>query len=169
MAKIEIEKSLLKKARSNDKDAIVSLFGQFLASDEQIKAAYYFGRKGWLWGEHSFVCATDKKVVAIRFGSFNQIIYQDAFLEDINSGVIYQPSLFVLYFIGILLCLSIVGILLLNSWVNFFYTFNKSGVVWNVKNGISVYAFCNRSKINLVTEMWRIVSSLREKKVIAIK
>jgi hypothetical protein len=165
MAKIEIEKSLLKKAKEGNQVALMELFSQFVATDEKIVNVYYFGRYGLLWGDHSFACVTDKKVISLKTGSFNMILYQDAFLEDINSGVIYQPSLFMLYLVGFILCLTIIGFFLLSIWVKVFYTFNKSGLLWNVKNGISVYIFSNRHKINQVTEMWRIVSALREKKV----
>ena len=78
--------------------------------------------------------------------------------------MIYQPSVFSLYFVGILLCLTIVGILLLNSWVHLYYRLNKSGILWNVREGVSIYAFANRSKINLVNEVWRQAAFVRNKR-----
>ena len=93
----------------------------------------------------------------------------DAFIEEVNSGVIYQPSVFALYFVGIILCISIVGILLLNAWVRCYYKVNKSGMVWCVREGVNIYAFANRSKINLVNEIWRSASYIRGKRKQYIK
>lgn len=164
MAKIKIEPTLLKKAVLGDKTAIKTMFQNFISEDETIIDVQYLGSYGFLFKTKSFVCISDKKIASLQYGPYGKIIYTDAFIEDINSGIIYQPSLFNLYFIGLLLCVSIIGILLLNGWIRLYYMINKSGVVWSVREGVSVYAFANRSKIDLVNDFWRRASFLCTKR-----
>lgn len=164
MAKIQIDKSIVEQATSGNKDAIKAMFQTFLAEDESIISVEYLGSYGVFFKTKSFICVTDKKVASMEYGPFGKIVYSDAFIEEVNSGIIYQPSLFTLYFVGIILCLSIWGILLLNMWVRFYYTLHKSGMVWCVKEGVNIYAFANRSKINLVNEIWRKASYIRCKR-----
>jgi hypothetical protein len=97
----------------------------------------------------------------LEYGPFGKIMYSDAFIEEINSGIIFQPSVLSLYIIGIILCCTVVGILLLNTWIKFYYKINKSGMVWCVREGVNIYAFANRSKIYLVNDLWRKASYLR--------
>lgn len=169
MAKIKIDSSIVKRATLGDKDAIKAMFQSFMAEDETIISVEYFGNYGVFFTTKSFVCITDKKIASMEYGPFGKIIYSDAFIEEINSGVIFQPSVFLLYFIGVLLCMTIVGVLLLNFWVKLYYRLNKSGLVWCVGEGINIYAFANRSKINLVNEVWRRASYLRGKRKEYIK
>jgi hypothetical protein len=164
MAKIEIAKSLVKQATTGNKDAVKAMFQTFMAEDETIISVEYLGKYGVFFPTHSFVCITDTKVAALEYGPFGKIVYSDAFIEEVNSGVIYQPSVFALYFVGILLCMTIIGILLLNAWVRLYYAINKSGMVWCVREGVNIYAFANRSKINLVNGLWRSASYLRGKR-----
>lgn len=169
MAKIQIDRSIVKQATSGNKDAIKAMFQTFMAEDETIISVEYLGSYGVFFTTKSFVCITDKKVASMEYGPFGKIIYSDAFIEEVNSGVIYQPSVFTLYFIGILLCISIWGILLLNIWVRFYYKINKSGMVWCVREGVNIYAFANRAQINRVNEIWRSASYLRGKRKQYIK
>lgn len=164
MAKIQIDGSIVKQATLGNKEAIKAMFQTFMAEDETIISVEYLGSYGVFFTTKSFVCITDKKVASMEYGPFGKIVYSDAFIEEVNSGVIYQPSVFTLYFIGIILCISIFGILLLNAWVRFYYKVNKSGMVWCVGEGINIYAFANRSKINLVNEIWRSASYIRGKR-----
>lgn len=164
MGKIKIESSIIEQAKSGNKEALKKMFQTFLAEDENIISAEYLGCYGIFFTTKSFVCITDKKVASLEYGPFSKIIYSDALIEDVNSGVIYQPSIFMLYFVGIILCISLFGIILLNSWIRFYYKVNKSGMLWYVREGISIYAFANRSKINLVNEIWRKASYIRNKR-----
>ena len=164
MAKISIQSTVLKKAVHGDKVAIKTMFQNFVSEDETIMDVQYLGSYGFLFKTKSFVCISDRKIASIEYGPFGKIIYVDAFIEDVNSGIIYQPSIFLLYLVGILLCITIWGILLLNVWIRFYYQFNKSGIVWVVREGVNVYAFANRSKIDLVNEFWRKASYLRTKR-----
>ena len=144
--------------------AIKTMFQSFISEDESILDVQYLGSYGFLFKTRSFVCVSDRKIASMEYGPFGKIIYTDAFIEDVNSGVIYQPSIFPLYFVGLLLCLTIVGILLLNGWIRLYYQLHKSGLVWIVREGVNVYAFANRSKINLVNDFWRKASYLRTKR-----
>lgn len=164
MSKIEIQPTLLKQAVLGNKSAIKSMFKNFIGEEDTIIDVQYLGGYGVLFKTNSFVCISEQKIASMEYGPFGKIVYQDAFIEEINSGVIYQPSVFLLYFIGILLCISIYGILLLNGWIKLYYQLNKSGLVWVVREGANVYAFANRSKIDLVNEFWRKASSLRSKR-----
>ncbi len=169
MAKIRIDGSIVKQAMLGNKGAIKAMFQTFQAEDETIISVEYLGSYGVFFTTKSFVCITDKKIASMEYGPFGKIVYSDAFIEEVNSGVIYQPSIFTLYFIGVILCISIWGILFLNTWVRCYYKVNKSGMVWCVKEGVNIYAFANRSKINLVNEIWRSASYLRCKRKQYIK
>lgn len=169
MAKIQINGSIVKQATLGNKEAIKTMFKTFIAEDETIISVEYLGSLGVFFTTKSFVCITDKKIASIQYGPFGQIVYSDAFIEEVNSGMIYQPSVFYLYFIAVILCISIFGILFLNAWVRFYYKVNKSGMVWCVREGVNIYAFANRSKINLVNEIWRSASYIRGKRKQHIK
>ena len=164
MAKIKIQSTVLKRAVLGDKAAIKTMFQSLISEDESILDVQYLGSYGFIFKTRSFVCVSDRKIASMEYGPFGKIIYTDAFIEDVNSGVIYQPSIFPLYFVGLLLCLTIVGILLLNGWIRLYYQLHKSGLVWIVREGVNVYAFANRSKINLVNDFWRKASYLRTKR-----
>lgn len=161
MAKIEIQKSVVARAKEGDHTAIKEMFLPFLGNDETIISVEYLGKYGVIFPTRSFVCLSDKKIAALEYGPFGKIVYSDAFIEEVNSGVIYQPSILWLYIIGTILCISLVGILLLNFWVKMYYMVNKSGMVWCVREGVNIYAFANRSKINLVNNIWRNASFIR--------
>ena len=164
MAKISIQSTVLKKAVLGDKTAIKTMFQNFVSEDETIMDVQYLGSYGFLFKTKSFVCISDRRIASMEYGPYGKIIYRDAFVEDVNSGIIYQPSIFPLYLVGFLLCITIIGILLLNGWIRLYYQVNKSGLVWVVREGSDVYAFANRSKIDLVNEFWRKASYLRTKR-----
>ena len=166
---IQFQPGLLKRAKSGDVEAIKDMFSSFLGEDETIISADYFGKYGIIFPTHSFACVTDKKVATLQTRAFGRLVYVEAFIEKVNSGVIYQPSLFLLYFVGFLLCISLFGILCLNAWVKMFYSLNKSGLVWAIALGVNVYVFANRSKMNKVNEMWRKSTSVRNKRVEYLK
>lgn len=169
MANIQFESSVLQQARQGNKNAIRKMFSSFIGDGEQIIDVEYFGSYGVFFTTKSYVCLTDKKIYTMQYGPFGKIILSDAFLEEVNSGVIYQPSVFQLYFVGILLCVSLFGIILLNAWIRLFYQINKSGLVWSIREGFSVYAFANRSSLSKVNAIWRKVSVLREQRKLMLK
>lgn len=170
MGKVKFESSLIKEAVKGNKEAISTMFKAFIGTDEQILDVRYFGSHGYLMNKtRSFVCLTDKRIATIQHGTFNQVCYQDAFIEGINSGVIYQPSVFGLYLISIMLACTIIGIVLIPAWIQLYYTVNKSGMVWSIREGFSIYAFANRSKINEVNSFWRHVANVRTLRVQYLK
>lgn len=168
ITKIEIEESLLDRAKKNDRAALEIIFQQFIGVDETIQFTEYLGQLGILiFVNHSFICLTDKRVMALRTGTFGEVLYQDAFLEDLNSFAIYQPSLFGLYvwsFFIIVFTFGI-GILFIPLVVKWYYRMNKCGTLFNIKHGLSVYAFINRNKMSRANVMWRICAQLREGRV----
>lgn len=170
MGKVKFKSSVIKLAVNGDKEAIMAMFKTFIGTEEQILDVRYFGSHGiWLNKTRSFVCLTDKRIATIQHGSFNRVCYQDAFIEGVNSGIIYQPSVFGLYFVSILLACTLIGLILIPSWIQLYYILNKSGMVWSIREGFSIYAFANRSKINEVNLFWRHVAEVRTLRVQYLK
>ena len=164
-SKLEIEESLLERAKNNDRAALETIFQQFIGVEETIQFTEYLGRLGLiLFINHSFICLTDKRVMALTTGTFGEVLYQDAFLEDLNSFAIYQPSLFGLYVLGFFLIVFTfgIGLLFLPLLVKFYYRINKCGCLFNIKHGLSVYAFINRNRMSRANVMWRICAQLRQ-------
>ncbi len=106
----KVSKSLLQRVKKSDAQALVTIFRQFIPEDEKLYWAEYLGSHGWLFGRHSLGCLTGRRVAAIKIGSFGEVIYQDGYLEYVNSSVIYQPSklaLYLLVLVAILFDLSL--------------------------------------------------------------
>ncbi len=165
---LHIEESLLDRAKRNEREALELIFQQFIGVDEKIHFAEYLGQLGLvLFIDHSYVCLTEKRIIALKTASFGEVIYQDAFLEDLNSCVIYQPSIFWLYVWGFFLVVFTfgIGILFLPFLVRFYYRIKKCGSVFNIKQGISVYVFVNRNRMSRANVMWRICAQLREERI----
>ena len=170
MSKVKFESGLVKKAIQGDKEALFAMFHAFIGPEEQIFEARYLGSYGFMLNKtRSLVCLTDKRVAVIQLGKLGKVVYQDAFIEEVNSGVIYQPSLFGLYLVSILLACTLIGILLIPTWVQIFYLLNKSGMVWSIREGINIYAFANQSKINEVNRFWRHLANVRTQRVQFLK
>ncbi|MCX7592935.1 MAG: hypothetical protein N2235_04065 [Fischerella sp.] len=109
---IKLGASILQRACRDDFDAIATMFQQFIPQDEQIHIARYLGRRGLCGiGNRHFACVTDKRVAHITTGYFGKVAYQDGYLEDINSGAIYQPPRFLFYFF-LFISLSILAVTL---------------------------------------------------------
>lgn len=90
---IKVERSVLKRAVANDKEALSLMFHQFIPADEEILFAEFLGVEGmWGFGKRSFACLTNRRIAALKIGAFKEVIYQDGYLEGTNSGIIYQPS-----------------------------------------------------------------------------
>lgn len=94
----KISASLLQRAKASDPQALVTIFRQFIPEEEKLYWTEYLGKHGWLFARHSLGCLTGRRVAAIRIGSFGEVIYQDGYLECVNSSVLYQPSKLALYF-----------------------------------------------------------------------
>jgi hypothetical protein len=188
--KIEIESTILERAKRNDLDALEMIFKQFISGAEHIQFMEYLGQYGLILSvSHSFVCVTEKRIISLRVGSFGEVIYQDAFIEDLNSSVIVQPSILSLYvysficaFLALAASLSllpnllvavlvttVITLLLIPFLVKLYYKIHKCGMVFNIREGISVYVFVNRNRLTRANVMWRICAQLREERVSLVR
>lgn len=155
---LTVAANVLASARGGDELALNAMFKQFVGNEETVQEAYYLGKDGiWGFGRQSFAAVTDRKLASIKVGWFGEMIYQDGYIEDIESGAIIQPSLLGLYIMAILLTIGTfgIGLLLLPFLARLYYRFNKSGLIATVDVGIPVYIFSNRSKLTLVNRIWR--------------
>ena len=165
---IKIEQSLMQRAKNNEFAAIEKMFQQFLPENETVLAAQYLGVQGlWGIGTLSFACVTNRRVAAIKTGLFGEVTFQDGCMEYINSGVVYQPSKLWLYVASFLVVVSTfgVGILLLPVVTMYYYRIKKCGVVFVIREGISVYLFTDRDRLTIANRLYRIVMQAREIRV----
>lgn len=156
--KLNIKGDLLKQAADGDAHALAALFKQFVGQEETILEAYFLGKEGiWGFGRRSFGCVTDKKLATIRTGWFGEIVYQDGYIKDVQTGAIFQPSILPLIVISMLVIIPTFGIgLLLMPFISkLYYRIKKSGLLATVDVGIPIYMFTNRSKLVLVNRLWR--------------
>jgi hypothetical protein len=205
-AAIQVERSLLDRAKNNDLDAIAKMFRQFMSADEEIYFAEYCGLLGfWIFGTHSFACLSNRRLASLQVGAFGRVLYNDGFLEHHNSGAVHQPSLLKLYlwaffaglfgllvlgisltgavslyeaiggFMGFLLSVLLValgmGLALLTVMitVRVYYSLNKCGLVWWIREGIMVYIFTNRGKMNRANHLYRLSCRVRDERLKAIR
>lgn len=175
--------SLLDRAKANDEQALATLFGQFLPGHEQILNSQYLGVLGmWGIGTHSFAALTTHRVAHIRISILGRIIYQDGYLEYLNSSALNQPSRLSLYIytvaISILfgiagLPLGIIGvalgvalsIVLLPITVRLYYRYMKIGVVLWVREGLSIQIFIDRKRMNNAKRFYKLCCDQREERL----
>ena len=183
--------SLLNQAKENDKQALTTLFGQFIPNDEPIIDSQYLGVLGmWGIGTHSFVAVTTQRIASIQVSILGHVHYQDGVLESINSSALVQPSLLGLYlytafvslqfgafgfFIGILFSISagllgavlaiLLSLLLLPFTVRLYYRFKKSGLVLWVREGLAVVVFIDRKRMSNAKRFYRLCCDQREERV----
>ncbi len=190
---VRFEKSLVDRACLGDADALGTIVRQFIGTAEELRACEYLGTLGIQpFGLKSFVVLTPRRIGALRIGWFGMVEYQDAPLEYTVSGLIAQPSKFGLYvwtlintlivlvadgfvfaFVGPgsvlgLLALAVLPIVLAAVWlltVRLYYAFNKCGMLWAVREGLWVYAFTNRGRMNIANRLHREIFELREQRV----
>lgn len=161
-------KNIVKDSIKGNDQSLRVLFEQFLDERESILNVGYFGLNGlWHMGFHSFGCLTDRRVCSLKIGWLGHVGYSDAFLEDVNSIRVDQPSIIILYFFALLFLLLTfgIGLLILPLFVKFFYRFHKSGATVNVRSGGSVYIFCDRNKIKNINELLRSLNVRREERL----
>lgn len=168
---IKFARSVLARAERGEKDAILEMFKRFVSEGEDVSAAEYLGVQGmWGIGTRSFGCLTSRRVASLRVGAFGQIVYQDGFLEFLNSVYVYQPSRLGLYIWGLLLVVLAIptfglALLLFPLMVRTYYRFNKCGLVFVIREGVSVYMFTNRKLLERANAMYRATVQLREKRL----
>lgn len=165
---IKIEPSLMQRAKNGDPVALEKMFQQFIPEEEKIIAAEYLGVKGlWGIGSHSFACVTNRRVAAIKTGFLGEVIFQDGAMEYINSGVIYQPSKLWLYVVSffVVVCTVGIGVLLLPLVAKIYYDINKCGLVFVIREGVSVYLFTDRGRLSVANRLYRKVMQAREPRI----
>ncbi|MEO0927233.1 MAG: hypothetical protein AAFY63_15300 [Cyanobacteria bacterium J06643_13] len=192
---IKIQSSILSRAVTNDSEALFTMFKQFIPDSEKIYYTQYLGRQGlWFIGTYSFACLTDRRVADISVGAFGEVVYQDGYLEFVNSSVIYQPSKlglyllvgFWLFFIFIItsvtynflylsfaagvsafvsLVVFLLFILLTPFIVKAYYGLVKCGIVFWVREGVPLYIFSNRRYLKRANWLCRGVTSCRERRL----
>lgn len=107
--KIQIDGSYFDRALDGDLHATSMMFRQFLGTDEEVVFSEYLGSRGlWIFKRHSFGCLTSRRVASMMMKRTGELIYQDGYLESVNSTVLYQPSVWKLYLlIGMTIFLSL--------------------------------------------------------------
>jgi len=195
---IKIQESLLEQAVKEDLQALILLFKQFIPEDEQCYFLQYLGRIGFLWfSVHSFACLTNRRVATIRIGRFGEVVYQDGFLELINSSATLRSSKLGLYlyvlvqiiifspwsysnlinillnitppiFINILISV-LMSVLLIPLSVRWYYQVFKCGLVFHLEKGTSVYIFTNHRFLKRVNVLSRHVTACREAQLKVVK
>jgi hypothetical protein len=119
---IKLGASILQRASRDDFDAIATIFEQFIPQNEKIHIARYLGILGIFGiGTRNFACVTDTRVAYITTDNFGEVTYQDGYLEHINSGAIYQPSIFYLYLL--------IGFYLFSSYASVFKFLNDASLL----------------------------------------
>jgi hypothetical protein len=190
---VRIHKSLVDLACLGDEEALHAILRQFIDTDERIEWCEYLGTLGIQpFGLKSFAVLTARRIGSLRIGWFGHVVYQDAPLEYTVSGLASQPSklgLYVWLTINSLLvltadlfsfsavgALSVLGVLslliapliLALAWlatVRIYYAFNKCGLLWAVREGLWVYVFANRGRMNIANRLHRKTIELRERRV----
>jgi tetratricopeptide (TPR) repeat protein len=179
---------VLQRAKQGDAEAISLMFGQFIGPEERILAAEYLGTRGIFgFGTHSFGCVTDRRVADIELGLFGRVLYQDGYLEHVNSSAFFQPSLLLLYAsvfaigagglltafnaglgAGVAALTIAVTLLLILIVARVYHRFVKSGVLFWVREGVPVYLFANRKRLPQAARVWRICAQARDERIAGV-
>jgi hypothetical protein len=182
--------SLVARAKANDRQALETMFSQFLPEGEQIVDCQYLGVLGlWGIGTHSFAAVTSRRVATLRISLLGGIQYQEGALEYVNSAAAHQPSIVSLYFgvaryaLGTLvvaiilgvgvhwaasLLIILLGVICVPVYVRFYYRKHKSGVVLWIREGVQVYAFIDRARMLIANRLYRECMNLREERLRAL-
>lgn len=169
---INIDSSLLSRAKLNNPDAIKTMFRQFIPEDEELLFAEHLGVQGMWWvGRDSFACLTNRRICSMMVGPWGEVVFQDGLLEHYNSGVVYQPGLLGLYVVCALFVLFAliftfgIGLILFPYVVQWYYRVHKCGLVWAIREGVSVYLFANRNRLSRANSLYRLASAQHDKRL----
>lgn len=191
---VRIDRSLVDRACMGDETALHTIMHQFIEPDERIEWCGYLGVLGIPpFGLKSFAVLTPRRIGSLRIGWLGYVLYQDAPLEYTVSGLIMQPSKLGLYLwitINTILVLAfdafvwlniagpftplgisalvVLPMLLALVWlftVRLYYSFRKCGLLWAVREGLWVYVFTNRSRMNIANRLHRRTLDLREQRI----
>jgi hypothetical protein len=193
-AAVRLDRSLIDRACLGDQEALQTILHQFIDADEPIEWCNYLGTLGIQpFGRKSFAVLTRRRIGSLQVGWFGFIQYQDAPLEYTVSGLIAQPSKLGLYLwltfntLAILVgdyvlfttlvrpasawgivALFLAALVLAFAWavtVRLYYAFNKCGLLWAVREGLWVYAFTNRGRMNVANRLYRQIVAVRERRL----
>ena len=171
------------RAKADDKDALATMFGQFLPRGEQVVESHYLGVMGfWGIGTHSFAAVTDRRIASLQISVLGGVTYQDGALEYVNSAAVFQPSLVGLYIytglislvaflVGLPAGVGLAIVFLLLSWlflpltIRLYYRFNKSGIVMWIREGLALYTFIDRKRMRVSNQLYRLTSDIREERL----
>ena len=172
--------SLIRRARTGDKQAIETMFRQFIPIDEAIESVEFLGLKGVAGiGVHSFGAVTSRRVAGLEVGVMGGVTYRDGYYEHVNGSVVFHPSrlMQVLASIGavlfwlvlvvsalagdtsapakvlVLLLLLVLGIIGIPLTAKLYYRFVKSGVWLIVREGVIVAVFADRARLPVANGM----------------
>ncbi len=187
---------MLSRARKGDTAAAEEIFRHFIPADEEVVWVGYLGRMGLFFGRNSLACLTNKRIADITLGWFGEIVYQDALLEYVNSTAFLQPSRLLLYLLTVFFALApfavlsvqpevlsflaplplalmlFVGLaatlLVLELCIRLFYALSKCGVLIWIKEGLSIYMFCDRGRTAMVNRLLRCLRQARDERVASI-
>lgn len=62
-----------------------------------------------------------------------------------------------------------VGLLTVYMTIRFYYLLNKCGLVWWIREGISVYVFTNRGKMNRANHLYRLSCQVRDERLKTVR
>jgi hypothetical protein len=192
----EAQMSLVGRARAGDKEAIETMFRQFIPPDEPIDSVAFLGLRGLLGiGVHSFGAVTSRRAAGLEVSVLGGVVYRDGYYEHLNSAAVFQPSrllqmtvscvigaLWVVALAAVLLgdssavgksfgALAIVGLFIVTIplGTKLFYHFVKSGLVLVVREGVSVVVWADRTRLPIANQLSQRASQLREARLRAMR
>lgn len=96
------------RARQNDREAVEMLFAGFLGENEHVRDCGYLGVVGFIFPDRSFWCLTDKRICGLMIRRGGRVRFTSGFSRLINSMMVRQPSLILLWTIIIAWLLFVV-------------------------------------------------------------
>ncbi len=169
------EGTLVTRARAGDREAIETMFRQFIPPSDAIVASAFLGTQGFGGiGTHSFGCVTQRRVGSLRVSTFGEVVFQESLAANVNGGRIHQPSRIWLYLLvavwvlwpfwfavgagPISLVLLPVALLSLPFVVRAYYGRVKSGVLLVVRESPPTHLFCDRGKLPAASALYRLAT-----------
>lgn len=180
----EPERPLADRAAAGDRAALEAMFGQFLPPEEPVVDCDYLGTYGlWWFGTRTFAAVTHRRVGTLRVRKLGRVTYEDALLEHVSTGSVRQPSRLLFYLLLVLvlvptvgagvalvpfvgpasLVLAVVGLLLLPVAMRLYRAFVKSGLLFWVREGLPVYAYCDRGRLARANALFRVFGEQRDR------
>lgn len=178
------EGPLADRAADGDRAALEAMFAQFLPPEEPVVDGDFLGTYGvWWFGTRTFAVVTHRRVAALRVRKFGRVTYEDALLEHVSTASVRQPSRLLFYLLlalvlvptvgaGLALVpfvgpaaigLVVFGLLLLPVAARLYRAFVKSGLLFWVREGLPVYAYCDRGRLGRANALLRVFGEQRDR------